>query len=267
MREGLRHVGQMDEWSRMDSPIHRIDARVQILTAFLFLVAVLSHARYAVSALIPFALYPVALAALGRIPLWPLMRKMLAAAPFALAVGLFNPVLDRQTHATIAGLPVAGGWFSFASILLRFALTVGTVLCLVACTGMYRLCAGLEKMRVPRVFVLQLLFLYRYLFLVADEGERMVRGARLRSAGRRALRLRTYGALIGQLLIRSVSRAERVYRAMLARGFNGKILLMRQPQMRGADVLFLLAWSLFFGVARIWNLAGGVGFLLTGGRG
>jgi cobalt/nickel transport system permease protein len=256
-------IGRMDELGRMDTPVHRVDARAKALVTLAFIAVVISFPVHEVSALTPFLLFPVTLVALGRIPARHLLLKMLIAAPFALAVGIFNPLLDRQPFATIGPFIVTGGWVSFVSIMLRFLLTVGAALALIACTGMNRLCEGLERLGVPRVFVVQLLFLYRYLFVVADEGGKMFRSVELRSEKSRPLRLRTYGALIGNLLLRSMERAERVYRAMVARGFDGELRVLRHSSFRWTDMSFVCGWLAFFIVARIWNLADGIGLLLT----
>ena len=256
-------IGHMDALGRMDTPAHRLDARAKAVVTMAFIGIIMSFPPYEVSALTPFVLYPVALGALGHIPARPILKKMLVAAPFALLIGMFNPLLDRQPMTALGPMVISGGWMSFASILLRFALTVGAALTLIACTGIYRLGAGLEKLGVPRVFVTQLLFLYRYLFVVADESVTMVRGVVLRSSGKRALRLRVYGTLLGRLLLRSLDRAERVYRAMVARGFDGEIRLRHQPSFRWMDACFVCICLAFFATARTWNLAHGLGLLFT----
>jgi cobalt/nickel transport system permease protein len=258
-------VGRMDELGRLASPAHRVDARAKALATAGFLAAVLSFPRYEVAALTPFALFPFALGCVGRIPAAVVLRKLLVAAPFAVAVGLFNPFLDAAPMGEVAGFAVTGGWLSFASILLRFALTVSAALVLVACTGMDRLCAGLARLGLPRVFVVQLLFLHRYLFAIADEGARMLRGLELRAAGRPKLRLRVYGSLVGHLLVRSMARAERVYQAMLARGFDGEVRVLQASRLRPSDVAFVCGWLAFFAAARRWNLAAALGALLAGG--
>ncbi len=148
---------------------------------------------------------------------------------------------------------------------MRFVLTVSAALVLVACTGMYRLAAALERLGVPQVFVMQLLFLYRYLFVVADEGARMRRAVALRAGGRRAMSLRVYGSLVGRLLMRSMDRAQRVHRAMLARGFDGEVRLGARSRVRAADWAFLAGWAAWFAAARTWNLAALVGRLAAGG--
>jgi len=258
-------IGRLDELGRLDTPVHRLDARAKVITTLVFIVVVMSFPRYEVSALMPFFLYPIALIALGRIPAGCILRKILLAAPFALVIGMFNPLLDHQTAAKVGVWNISGGWLSFASIMLRFVLTVSAALTLIACTGIHRLGAGLERMCAPRVFVVQLLFLYRYLFVVADEGTRMMRSLELRSAGPRSLRLRVYGSLVGHLLLRSMDRADRVYRAMVARGFSGEIRVLRQTSLRWTDWAFTGGWTAFFVAARIWNLADGIGRLFTKG--
>ncbi|HPG01028.1 MAG TPA: energy-coupling factor transporter transmembrane component T, partial [Kiritimatiellia bacterium] len=139
----------MDELGRMDTPAHRLDARAKAIVTFAFIAIVMSFPRYAISALTPFLLYPIALISWGHIPPRHILKKMLIAAPFALIIGIFNPLMDHQPMAAIGPIVITGGWLSFASIMLRFALTVGAALALVACTGMYRLAAGLEQLGVP----------------------------------------------------------------------------------------------------------------------
>ena len=73
-----------------------------------------------------------------------------------------------------------------------------------------------------------------------------------------------YGSLIGHLLLRSMDRAERVYRAMVARGFDGEIRVLRRSSFRWSDWAFVCGCLAFFVAARMWNLANGLGRLLTG---
>jgi len=255
----------MDDLGRMDTPLHRLDARAKILATAAFLVAVMSFGRYDVAALTPLFLYPFALAALGNIPAGYLLGKIALAAPFAVFVGMFNPLLDRETMEMLGPWPVSAGWFSFASILLRFTLTVSAGLILVASTGIHRLCAGLERMGVPRVFAMQILFLHRYFFVIGDEGRRMLRSVELRSGDARRPGLRLYGTLIGHLLLRSLDRALRIHRAMVSRGFDGEVRVLQHRAPGWRDAVFVAAWCLFFTLARCWNLAEIAGRLASGG--
>jgi len=257
-------IGQMDDLGRMDTPVHRLDARAKIIVTFVYIAVVMSFPRYEISALTPFVVYPIVLISLGRIPVQQILRKLLVASPFALVIGIFNPLIDHQPVASIGSFVITGGWCSFASILLRFILTVSAALVLVACTGMYPLGVGLKQLGIPRVFVVQLLFFYRYLFVVVDEGIKMLRSFKLRSFRTGSLSPHVYGSLVGHLLLRSIDRAERVYRSMIARGFEGEVHLLNPSKLRWTDALFVCGSLAFFLIARRWDLAEEMGIFLTG---
>lgn len=260
-------IGKMDELGRLNSPVHRLDARAQIITTLVFILVVMSYSRYEVSALIPLFLYPAMLLVLGELPVRYIGRKVAIAAPFAIFVGIFNPWLDRQVVGVVGNYEVTGGWFSLVSILLRFGLTVSAAIILVACTGIHRLCAAGLRLGLPRVFIVQLMFMYRYFFVIGDEAGRMVRGLDLRNAGGSALGLRLYGILLGQLLLRAMARAQRIYRAMVARGFEGEIHVLQPSCWSWRETAFLAGWTVFFMVARFWNLPERLGYWITGGNG
>lgn len=248
-------LGRMDELGRQSTPVHRIDARAKALVTLAFLVTVMSFPAREFSALLPFFMFPVSLVMTGNIPPGILLRKVVFAAPFAIVMGLFNPLLDREPVMAVGPFVLSGGWLSFGSIMLRFVLTVSTALALVAVTGLYRLGEGLNALGVPAVFVQQLFFLYRYLFVLADEGATMWRAARARlPASRTALSLATYGSFTGSLLMRATDRAERIHCAMRSRGFDGTIRTGPPMQIRAGDAVFVIAWLAFFIVARKWNL-------------
>lgn len=256
-------VGRMDDLGRMDSPIHRLDARAKILATAAFVLVVMSFPRYEVSGLMPLFAYPFAMIAAGNIPAGYLFKKVAVASPFALFVGMFNPLLDSHPIGMIGPVAVSGGWYSFASIMVRFTLTVSAALALVACTGIHRLCAGLERLGLPSPFVVQLLFLYRYFFVIGDEGLRMLRAVEMRSAGPRPLKFQTYGLLIGHLLVRSMDRAQRIYRSMVSRGFDGEVRLLRHEAPGWKDLAFACGWTGLFACARTWDLADLVGRWLS----
>ncbi|MCX5791766.1 MAG: cobalt ECF transporter T component CbiQ [Elusimicrobia bacterium] len=260
----LIDIGYIDTLSAGDSPLHRLDPRAKLLTTFLFISAVVSFNKYEVSALVPFFLYPAFLILAGELPARYLAGKLLAVAPFAVLVGIFNPVLDRQILFQLGPVGVSGGWVSFISILTRFALTVSAALALLSVTGMNGICEALARLGVPRPFVVQLLFLNRYLLALTGEAERMSRARSLRSSARKIMDLRIYEQLLGQLLLRTLDRAERVYRAMLCRGFDGRIRVVRFSKIGSRETAFVLCWAGVFAVFRAMNISLVFGNLVMG---
>lgn len=262
LHDGIYQVGRIDGFALQDTAVHRLDPRVKVVATFVFIMCVVSMPKYEVFALVPFALFPLVMASEGRIPYSWLGRQLLAAAPFAVLVGMFNPLLDRHLIA-VAGLHVAAGWLSYASIIARFLLTTAAALTLVGTTGMTGVGAALERLKVPDVFVTQLLFLYRYIFVLAEEAARMTRARELRSFGRRGTELGVFAQVLGHLLLRTYARAQRIYSAMLLRGFDGHVRTRARLALSGRDGVFLAGWSLAFVVFRTVNVPALLGTVLT----
>lgn len=205
--------------------------------------------------------------ALADLPVRYIARKILVVLPFALMVGIFNPLFDQTVLVRLGPLGISGGWLSLASIMVRASLTVGAAIILVGITGFPAICQALDKLGMPRIFTVQLLFLYRYLFVLAEEGGRTARARELRSFGRKGLGLRSYVSLLSHLLLRTWLRAERIHLAMLARGFTGEFHPRRTTRFGGRELLFLAGWSGLFLLFRLVNVSRFLGMIVTGGRG
>lgn len=259
----LHDLRSIDALAGRDTPLSRVDPRAKLVATLAFIVTVVSFDRYTVSALLPLAAYPAILAARGDVPPAILARKLAIAAPFAAMVGLFNPLLDTATVLHVGDVAVSGGWLSFASILLRFLLTVSAALVLVAATGLQPLCVALGRFGVPWVFTAQLLFMFRYAFVLGGEASRMATARTLRSNGR-ALRLADYGPLVGHLLLRSFERAQRVHLAMVARGFDGRLRSFKELDWTWRDGAFVAGWCAYFLLVRAVDLPQWVGRIVPG---
>jgi len=189
---------------------------------------------------------------------------VLLVCPFALAVGIFNPIFDTDILVQLGPVGISAGWISCASILVRALLTVSAALTLVALTGFPAICRALEQLGMPSAFAVQLLFLYRYLFVLTEEGGRGARARELRSFGNKGLGMASYSSLIGTLLLKTWLRAERIHMAMLARGFTGAFQVRQRFQFGRPEALFLAGWSLIFVLLRFFNPAQALGSLITG---
>ncbi|MCX5999217.1 MAG: energy-coupling factor transporter transmembrane component T, partial [Chloroflexi bacterium] len=104
--------------------------------------------------------------------------------------------------------------------------------------------------------VMTLSFAYRYIFVLVDEAMRMWRARESRSLGRKRLwQIRTLGSMIGILFIRSYERGERVYAAMVSRGYEGRIRLLTPLSFSQRDVFFAGGTAAFLvgvGVGTAW---------------
>lgn len=264
IQSAVLDLKRLDLLGRGDSSLHRLDARAKVVVTLLFILSVVSHKRYELSALLPFFIFPVAMISLAELPPLFIIKKVILLCPFVLAVGIFNPVFDREILLQLGPLGISGGWISFASILVRSALTVSAAFILVGVTGFTAVCQALERLGMPQAFTVQLLFLYRYIFVLTEEAGRASQARELRSCGKKGLGIRSFGSLIGHLLLRTWQRAERIHTAMLARGFTGKFHTSRQSGFGAPEIRFVLLWSTIFIFLRLQNISQLLGSHITG---
>jgi len=198
----------LDRHSRSDSVIHRLPAAVKLLAALaLVIVVVLWPATHLPYLVIP-AAFLAAVAALSRIPPLFLVRRLLLLEPLVLGVALlavFQP----------------GGWRLVLLLVVRCTLCLLTMILLSNTTPFAELLRVLKAVRAPGLLITTLALMYRYLFVLVDEAHRMRRARMSRTfVPKRERQWRTLATVVSQLFVRASERAERVYAAMCARGWQ-----------------------------------------------
>jgi cobalt/nickel transport system permease protein len=190
----------------------------------LFVLAVVATPREAFWAYAVYALLLTALARVAGIPLPTLIRRLVIELPFLL-FALFLPLVGQGERVEVLGVSLAieGLWAAW-NIVVKGTLGVATSVILAATTPVPELLRGLERLRLPTAFTTVAGFMVRYADVITDEVRRM-RIARI-SRGhdpRWIWQARAVAATAGTLFIRSYERGERVYLAMVSRGYTGSM--------------------------------------------
>ncbi|MFJ6195473.1 cobalt ECF transporter T component CbiQ [Micromonospora sp. NPDC092111] len=220
MGAGHLHVLYRDT----SSPVHRLAPEVKIVAMVLFTVAVVATPREAFWAFGGYALLVAAVAGLARVgPRWLLLRATIEL-PFVLfAVAL--PFLGAGERVDVAGLSLSvDGLYGAWNIVAKGTLGVLASLLLAATTTTRDLIVGLDRLRCPQILTQIATFMLRYLDVLVGEARRM-RVARVsRGDDPRFLwQLRGFAAGVGALFLRAFERGERVYLAMVSRGYTGRM--------------------------------------------
>ena len=241
LRGAIQEIYSLEQLSEQNTCIHRRHGLIKMLSALVFIVTVVSFDRYEIGRLIPYIFYPIVLAGLSDTP-WKLLGKRIALAlPFVLLAGISNIIFDRTAAFTLFGFTISSGLISFFAICFRTYLCVAAVLLLVAATPFWDLSDQLRRMRFPSVFISLFEMTYRYIGTLLEEASTMYTAYLLRSPSRKGLEMRHMGSFVGQLLIRSYDRAERVYNAMQCRGYAMRNSAITRTSVTRADWLYLAA--------------------------
>ncbi|MBU1355660.1 MAG: cobalt ECF transporter T component CbiQ [Candidatus Edwardsbacteria bacterium] len=259
----IYNIRQFEELARRDSFIHRMHPLTKLLATLVYTVLLVSYDKYAIIALLPFVFFPVFVATAGRIPAGPLLKRLLYVEPMIIGIGLLNPLFDHGT-VTVLGHTVSSGWLIFLSIFLKGTLAVVAALLLIATTGMDGVALSLRKLKVPKIFVLQMMLTYRYIYVLLEEAARTTQAYALRAFNKKGLKREVWGPLLGQILLRTIDRAQRVYDAMCLRGFAGEYHVGKAPRPGLGDFLYVMGWGTFFAASRAVNLPLWLGNLLAG---
>jgi cobalt/nickel transport system permease protein len=262
------HINVLDQFKSGDSPIHRLDPRVKLVGALAFILATALTPDGAWLAFLALFVLWLALVLLSDVPPGLLLRRGLVALPFAAAAVTVLFTLPGQALLTMQ-VPLFGwqltisdaGLVRFVTILLKSGVSVLMATLLAATTTFPDLLRAMRGIGIPKVLVGTIAFMYRYIFVLADEVLTMLRARDARSAvgsaGQKAggtvfWRARIVGGMVGSLFVRSLARSERVYQAMASRGYAGELRWLDKPKMRPMDVAWLVAMLLVLVLIQLW---------------
>ncbi|MDX1408753.1 MAG: cobalt ECF transporter T component CbiQ [Saprospiraceae bacterium] len=241
------HFDAFDRYHESASFVHRLDPRVKVSVTLAF---ILSNALLPDGAWLAFGfswaflLFANILSDLGVLYTF---KRSFVALPFALIAitVLFSvPGEPLTSFHFIWDLTITdAGLLRFVSIVIRSWLSVQMAILLVATARFPDIVHALEHLRVPSILTTIIAFLYRYLFVLADEVFRLLRAREARSAaapgvrsgGSVVWRAGVAGHMAGQLFLRSYERSDRVYNAMLARGYSGHLQTMSPHELHRVD--------------------------------
>lgn len=263
----LFNMRLFDELATQKTIIHKIHPLIKLLVTSFYIVIVISLPQNALSAALPFFLYPFIIIPLAELPLRPFFIRLVLVLPFVIGIGIFNPLFDQKPAAEIAGVMISSGWISFIILMIKTVLTVLATLVLFATTGITRIAFALRILHVPRFFILQLLLTYRYLSLLNEERYKLTNAYALRAPGERGIAIKAWGSLAGQMLLRSFDRAQRIFNAMTLRGFEGDYITGANSVIRIADIFYLLICVISIALFRFIPLTAVIGsFFMRGGH-
>lgn len=198
----------LDRFSRIDSPIHRLPTAVKLFASLCITASIVvvhfSHGWFFAAA----AVLLLILSASTTIPWRFVFGRLILLEPFAFGIA-------------VMALFQVNGVEIFFSILTKSTLCLFTMILFSNTTPFSDLLHTLRRFGVPGLLITILALMYRYLFVLIDEAERLsrARSSRTFTSGR-IRKWNAMASLIGQLFVRSTERAERIFAAMSARGWK-----------------------------------------------
>jgi cobalt/nickel transport system permease protein len=247
----LMHIHFLDPYRHLASPIHALDGRVKFVLAVAFILTV---------SLTPYGAWPVyllllslmiSIEILAGLGVGYVMRRASLALPFVLAaVPLVFTTPGQELFDMALGpwrlAATADGMLRFVNVAVKSWLSVQAAIVLASSTPFPDLLLAMRAVHIPRLLVAMFGLMWRYLFVMANEGLRLMRAraarsghvrqgdrraGRLRPGGSLAWRARVAGGMAGSLFLRAIERSDRIYVAMLSRGYDGEVRSFALPPL------------------------------------
>lgn len=241
------HHSYLDEYSDLASFIHKVEPRIKIITFVLFILfIVLTPPTF----FITFGFYGIViiiLIILSKIPFQFIFKRSLVVIPFVLLIAVFIPffkkgeVIGGYSLGTLKLTITYDGLIVFWNVLVKSYLSTLCMILLISSTKFSEFLKAMERLKCSKIITMILSFMYRYIFVTQEQLMMMKQAKAARSVnGSRWFHIKTLANMVGVLFIRSYERAESVYLAMCARGFDGNIRTINNYQLTKKDFFFFL---------------------------
>ncbi len=245
--------------------MNRLHPLIKFLLTVYYIVLTVSFSKYDVIGLCGMMVYPLILFLLSELSFFDCLRRLRLVLPLVCVVGILNPLLD-QTTMEIGCIAMSAGVLSMLTLMLKGVFSVLASYLLIATTSIEQLCYAFRLLHIPKILVTQILLTYRYITVLLEEVNRMMQAYALRAPNQKGVHISAWGPLTGQLLLRSVDRANAVYESMMLRGYHGSFQYIgEKTRLRAQDIAFLAGWLIVLALFRkypvfiiIGNLTGGL---------
>ena len=264
LSQAQHELREMDTLAAGDSPIHRLNPLCKLLVTIFYIITVVSFPKYDFSGLVVMVLYPVLLFQAAGSPVGLCFYKLRVVLPLVCAVGLANPFLDHAPLLRLGSMTITGGFVSMLTLMMKGVFSLMASFLLIATTRMDAICAALRKLHVPELIPTLLLLTYRYIGVMMEQASVMSQAYKLRAPGQKGIHISAWGSFLGQLLLRSMDRAEELYSSMTLRGFRGEFYYADVPACGRSSLVFTAACIALFLGARCFNISSLLGGLLIG---
>ena len=230
-----------EQFSAGESIVHGLDPRIKIVFAILFSVVVaVSSSLLALFAALAVSLV---LLVLTKLSVRKVFYRLLLVNGLIFFLWLLIPFTFRGEPLFHIG-PLIGtreGVLYASQITVKSNAILLAMIALVATIPVFTLGHAMSQLHFPDKIIHLFLFTYRYIHVIFQEYHRLTNAMKIRGfiARTNIHTYRSYAYLVGMLLVKSYDRAERVYEAMLCRGFSGRYYALSRFSIKTGDILYL----------------------------
>lgn len=250
LNKALYEIQGIEDLANRDCFVNKIHPSIKFILTVTYISLVVSMGKYNLGGVIGMSIYPIFLLITCDISLKDSLRKLKIVLSFVFLMGIFNPFFDSKILININGISISGGIISMITLILKGILTILASYLLIATTTIEKICYAMDKIHIPKILITEVLFIYRYVTVLLKEANKITESYSLRAPNQKGINYKVWGSLIGQLLLRSIDKAENIYESMCLRGYSGKFYYSYKIRYNSKDYNYFIIWVVIFGTMR-----------------
>lgn len=231
-----------------------LNALAKLAALFVFVVCVVSFGKYNAFCLVIYFAFPLFLGALCKISQGEILKRALPAIFVAFIAGLANVFIEQKTAFKVFSIGVSFGVLSLFTLLLKAYLCVAMAVIFAKTTAVNDIAGALAKLKIPCIVVMQIMLTIRYLSCVCSEAGRMAKAYALRSPLHPKIKFAHYPAMLANLFMRTLARANSIYNAMQCRNFDVRCYRQTPQNFAIKDAVFFAVFVAVCLLFRFFNI-------------
>lgn len=220
LRDAIGYLHEIDIESERRRKVSEVSNVSIFLITFLYLCFLVSYDKYDITGILGMGIYLIAISIVEDISLLKGLRKTKYIVLLLFFVGIANPFIDREVIYRINNISISGGMLSLITLFIKGIFALLCCYLMIIRIGMQGMAEAMKKLKLPNVIINTFLLIHRYIIVFMKEIDKMTQAYSMRSNGKKGINIKSWGSFAGLILIRSVDRANEVYKSMLLRGYK-----------------------------------------------
>lgn len=220
IEDAIYEIHHMDNIANSNRFLNRIHPLVKLLITSFFIIMLTSINKYNLVKVLSMSIFLIVVSIISDLSIMHAVKKFKFIFILLFLIGIANPILDRSVYLYIGNFPITLGMMSMITLFLKGSFAVISSYFLIATTSIENICYALKLIHIPNVIVTIVMLIYRYMIVFLKELQRIWLAYSLRAPKQKGFHIKSWGSMIGSLMIKSIDKAQIVYESMELRGFN-----------------------------------------------
>ena len=240
IEEAIYEIHHMDNMANSNRFLNKIHPLVKLLITVLYIIMLTSINKYDLIKTLSMSIFLIVVSIVGDLSIWHAVKKLKFILLLLFFIGITNPILDRNIYIYLGNLPIYTGVISMITLFLKGCFAIISSYFFIATTSIEGVCYALKLIHIPNVIVTVIMLIYRYMIVFLKELQRIWTAYSMRAPKQKGFNIKSWGSMIGSLMIKSIDKAQVVYESMEMRGFNPDTCFVKEQQISTVSYMMLL---------------------------